>query len=107
MCCQSEVELVHKKLGTMEGVVDVKVNLMLRRVAVTHDAERASVARLLRALNWSLLGASLVDEQGAVLSFGRGDDGQLGRNADREAQRVPRPVKTDDGADPLPQPHAA
>ena len=49
MCCQSEVELVHKKLGTMEGVVDVKVNLMLRRVAVTHDAERASAARLLRA----------------------------------------------------------
>ena len=68
MCCQSEVALVHKKLGTMEGVVDVKVNLMLRRVAVTHDAERASAARLLRALNWSLLGASLVDEQGASTS---------------------------------------
>ena len=61
MCCQSEVTLVHKKLGAMEGVFDINVNLMLRRIAVTHDPDACPPARMLRALNWSLLGASLVE----------------------------------------------
>ena len=72
MCCQSEVSLVHKKLDKMAGVADVKVNLMLRRVAVTHDAEQVSAAHMLRALNWSLLGASLVDHTGSSSSLRRG-----------------------------------
>ena len=60
MCCQSEVDLIHRKLGVLSGVHDVKVNLVLRRVAITHDAEQVPAARMLRTLNWSLLDASLV-----------------------------------------------
>ena len=71
MCCQSEVTLVHKKLGAMEGVSDINVNLMLRRIAVTHDPDACPPARMLRALNWSLLGASLV-EAGSGTTLRRG-----------------------------------
>ena len=71
MCCQSEVTLVHKKLGAMEGVSDISVNLMLRRIAVTHDPDACPPARMLRALNWSLLGASLV-EAGSGTTLRRG-----------------------------------
>ena len=71
MCCQSEVTLVHKKLGAMEGVFDINVNLMLRRIAVTHDPDACPPARMLRALNWSLLGASLV-EAGSGTTLRRG-----------------------------------
>jgi len=43
MCCQSEVALINKKLGSMDGVIDIKVNLMLRRVAVSpSDGSRQS-----------------------------------------------------------------
>lgn len=30
MCCQSEVALIRKKIGMLDGVVDLKFNLMLR-----------------------------------------------------------------------------
>ena len=63
MCCQSEVELVNSKLRPLPGVSHVAVNLMLRRVAVTHDAQTAP-ERLVRALNWALLDAK-VDDGGA------------------------------------------
>lgn len=62
MCCQSEVSLIHKKLSALPGITDIKVNLMLRRVAVTHDENRAPVAKMLKTLNWSLLGASVVSK---------------------------------------------
>ena len=40
MCCQSDraVGLIHTKLEKMDGVKDVKVNLVLRRVTVMHTA---------------------------------------------------------------------
>ena len=57
MCCQSEVELIHAKLGALAGVADVKTNLMTRQVAVTHDAVLTEPAKLVRVLNWALLGA--------------------------------------------------
>lgn len=34
MCCQSEVALIQKKLGSIAGVSNIKINLMLRRVVV-------------------------------------------------------------------------
>ena len=71
MCCQSEVELIQRKLGAISGVHDIKVNLMLRRIAVTHDAERVPPERMLRTLNWSLLGASLV-QKGSSSGMARG-----------------------------------
>jgi copper chaperone CopZ len=72
MCCQSEVTLIEKKIGTMKGVHNLKVNLLLRRVAVTHDEEVASVNAMLRVLNWALLGASVVQKGGTVgLKHGR------------------------------------
>ena len=64
MCCQSEVELIHAKLGALAGVADVKTNLMTRQVAVTHDAVLTEPAKLVRVLNWALLGASLVEGGG-------------------------------------------
>ena len=71
MCCQSEVTLIQKKLGTMDGVTAIQINLMLRRIAVTHDEDKCTPARMLRALNWSLLGASLV-EPGSGTTLRRG-----------------------------------
>ena len=62
MCCQSEVALIEKKVGGMKGVTGVKVSLMLRRIAVTHDEQVVSADKILRMLNWSLLGASLVQK---------------------------------------------
>lgn len=61
MCCQSEADLITKKLGRMKGVSDLTFNMMLRRVAVKHDPELAPAEKLVRALNWSLLGASIAD----------------------------------------------
>ena len=60
MCCSSEVDLIENKLGALAGVHSIKVNLPMRRIAVTHDAEEVPIERILRTLNWSLLGASLV-----------------------------------------------
>ena len=34
MCCNSEVELIHAKLGALAGVTDVRCVLMTRQVAV-------------------------------------------------------------------------
>ena len=62
MCCQSEVNLIQRKIGVLDGVTDIKVNLVLRRIAVTHDTEKVTTDRMLRTLNWSLLGASLVQK---------------------------------------------
>ena len=36
MCCSSEVDLIRHKLGVLAGVHDIKVNLPMRRIAVTH-----------------------------------------------------------------------
>ena len=44
---------------------------MLRRIAVTHDKAKVGPERMLRALNWALLGASLV-EGGASATLRRG-----------------------------------
>ena len=44
---------------------------MLRRVAVTHDAEKSPAERLVRTLNWSLLGASIV-QKGSSVGIQRG-----------------------------------
>ena len=63
MCCQSEVSLVNKKLGVLPGVVNIRVNLMLRQVCVTHE-ESIDPARLVRTLNWALLDARVVDKAG-------------------------------------------
>ena len=71
LCCSSEVDLIERKLGAMPGVSDIKVNLMLRRVAVTHDAEKSPAERLVRTLNWSLLGASIV-QKGSSVGIRRG-----------------------------------
>ena len=71
LCCSSEVDLIERKLGAMPGVSDIKVNLMLRRVAVTHDAEKSPAERLVRTLNWSLLGASIV-QKGSSVGIQRG-----------------------------------
>ena len=68
MCCQSEVTLIQKKLGGMQGIAKVNVHLMLRRIAVTHDASLASAEKIVRTLNWSLLGASIVDNGGSSRS---------------------------------------
>jgi Cd2+/Zn2+-exporting ATPase len=65
MCCQSEVSLIDRKLKALPGVSNIAVNLMIRQVAVTHD-ERTPPARLVRTLNWSLLGASLVTGTSSV-----------------------------------------
>ena len=56
MCCQSEANLVHKKLGVLPGVTKIHVNMMLRQVLVTHE-ESVDPARLVRTLNWALLDA--------------------------------------------------
>jgi len=61
MCCQSEVDLVEKKLSTMPGVLSLQCQLVLRRVVVTHDPEQVAAERLVRTLNWHMLGAKLVD----------------------------------------------
>jgi Cd2+/Zn2+-exporting ATPase len=73
MCCQSEVTLIQKKLGPMEGVIDLKFNLMLRRVAVYHDPSKVSAAQMLRPLNWALLGASVVQKGGPGAGLKRGE----------------------------------
>jgi copper chaperone CopZ len=65
MCCQSEVTLINRKLSAMPGVGNIQVNLMTRQVAVTHD-ERTPPQKLVRTLNWSLLGASLVTGSSSV-----------------------------------------
>lgn len=72
MCCQSEVTLIQKKLSALDGIVDIKVNLMLRRIAVTHDRVKVEAERIIRVLNWSLLGASLVSEGGPTSKLRRG-----------------------------------
>lgn len=60
MCCQSEVTLIERKLSAMPGVGNISINLMTRQVAVTHDAAKTAPEKLVRTLNWSFLGASLV-----------------------------------------------
>ena len=45
MCCQSEVALIRKKIGALDGVIDLKFNLMLRRCTVTH-LEQVAVVQL-------------------------------------------------------------
>ena len=77
MCCQSEVKLIHKKLGIMPGVSTITVNLMLRQVKVVHD-HRTPPEKLVRTLNWSLLGARLLEgERTATLRRGRLDFNSL------------------------------
>ena len=71
MCCQSEVALIRKKIGTLDGVVDLKFNLMLRRCTVTHE-ERVTHAQLLRPLNWAALGASVVERGKSGAGINRG-----------------------------------
>ena len=60
MCCQSEVALIQRKLAAMPGVGNLSISLMTRQVTVTHDPEKTPPEKLVRTLNWSLLGASLV-----------------------------------------------
>ncbi|EOD33327.1 hypothetical protein EMIHUDRAFT_111900 [Emiliania huxleyi CCMP1516] len=64
MCCQSEVSLVQKKLGILPGVQSVRVNLMLRQVAVTHEPNEGLPERLVRTLNWALLDAHILTDGG-------------------------------------------
>ena len=64
MCCQSEVALIRKKIGMLDGVVDLKFNLMLRRCTVTHTEDLTAV-QLLRPLNWAALGATVLPPKGA------------------------------------------
>ena len=71
MCCQAEVSLIEHKIGALNGVEGIKVNQMLRRIAVSHDADKVTAERLLRTLNWSLLGASLV-QKGSTTGLRRG-----------------------------------
>ena len=71
MCCTSEVDLIQRKVGVLTGVQDIKVNLPMRRIAVTHDAAAVPIERILRTLNWSLLGASLV-QKGSTVGLRRG-----------------------------------
>jgi len=66
MCCQSEVTLIQRKLQAMPGVASLSINLMTRQVAVAHDPEQTPPERLVRTLNWSLLGATLVNGSGNV-----------------------------------------
>ena len=60
MCCQSEVALIQRKLAALPGVGNLSISLMTRQVTVTHDPEQTPPEKLVRTLNWSLLGASLV-----------------------------------------------
>jgi copper chaperone CopZ len=46
VCCASEIPLVKKILGIVEGVGEVDVNVPLRQVNVTHDIRVAPVATL-------------------------------------------------------------
>lgn len=71
LCCQSEVDLIQRKIRVLDGVSDVKINVALRRIAVTHDPEKVSADRMLRTLNWSLLGASLL-QKGSTVGLRRG-----------------------------------
>ena len=64
MCCQSEVDLINKKIGALPGIQNIGINLMLRQIAVTHD-EQTPPEHLVRTLNWALLGARLVDGESA------------------------------------------
>ena len=73
MCCQSEVLLIEKKLGQLDGVMDLKFNLLMRRVAVTYDADKVTGEQMLRPLNWSCLGASVVQKSGGKGGIQRGE----------------------------------
>ena len=72
MCCQSEANLVHKKLGVLPGVTNIRINMLLRQVLVTHE-ETLDPARLVRTLNWALLDASINDgsSRGSLLRRGK------------------------------------
>ena len=72
MCCQSEANLVHKKLGVLPGVTNIRINMLLRQVLVTHE-ETLDPARLVRTLNWALLDARVTDGSsgGSLLQKGK------------------------------------
>ena len=71
MCCQSEANLVHKKLGVLPGVTNIRINMLLRQVLVTHE-ETLDPARLVRTLNWALLDAHVNNgSSGSLLQKGK------------------------------------
>ena len=64
LCCELEVKLVKKRLLPMEGVEDVKVNVIGRMAIVTHD-DRLDGGDLATELNKAHLGATVASASGA------------------------------------------
>lgn len=78
MCCASEVSLVKTKLARLPHVSDVRVNLLLRRVTVIHDAALPP-KRLQATLNWLMLDARVLDDASKRAATGGASLGRCGR----------------------------
>ena len=61
LCCPKEAAIVQDELLKLEGVNDIRVNVIGRVVHVTHFAEIVSPTALMMTLNKRHLGVSIVD----------------------------------------------
>jgi Cd2+/Zn2+-exporting ATPase len=50
LCCASEEEMIRKKFGSMEGIQSLHVNLVARRLSITHSTPAESLLRGLREI---------------------------------------------------------
>ena len=61
MCCPKESQIVHDELRKLEGIENIRVNVIGRVVHVSHYPELVSPTTLMTILNKRHLGVSIVD----------------------------------------------
>ncbi|CAL52108.2 P-type ATPase, phosphorylation site [Ostreococcus tauri] len=88
ICCPSEVPLIHKILGKLEGVREVKVIVPTKTVLVEHAATAVSAETIVDALNAARLQAHVSDTKGPGESNSKGGRGRDGIRGNAPPLRI-------------------